>query len=296
MGEAMGQPLMRPRPLPDPAPLAPTVTAKTVPGRAERWARRLQKGFNAAAPGLILAGFVVLVWSFVHAVVRPAIPGPAEVWARAASLLAHPFSDSDPNNLGIGWQTLYSLGRVAAGFLIAVAVGVPMGIILGLNPVLDRAWQPLIQLLRPISPLAWLPIGLLLFHAVNPSAVFVLFITSIWPTLMNTITGVRSVPREYLDLARVLRLGRVKLLRHIVLPAARPYMVAGMRLSLGTAWMVIVAAEMLTGGAGIGFFVWNEWNNLDVASIFVAIIIIGVVGMALDLSMKAVERRFDAQQ
>lgn len=251
------------------------------------------RALTAAIPPLILGGFIIIVWAFIHAVVRHAIPGPLEVWARALTLFAHPFRDTDPNDMGIGWQALYSLARVAAGFGLAVAVGVPMGLMLGMNGTLRRAFQPLVQILRPVSPLAWLPIGLLLFHAVNPSAIFVLFITSVWPTLLNTIAGVRAVPKEYLDLASVLRLGRIKVLTHIVLPAARPYIISGMRLSLGTAWMVIVAAEMLTGGVGIGFFIWNEWNNLDVSSIFVAIAIIGLIGMLLDGGMQLIERRFD---
>ncbi|MHB1950978.1 MAG: nitrate ABC transporter permease [Acidiferrobacteraceae bacterium] len=245
----------------------------------------------SALPPLILGGFVLIVWAFVHAVVRHAIPGPLEVWERAGVLFAHPFRDRNPNDMGIGWQALYSLGRVGAGFGLAVVTGVPLGLMLGMNATLYRAFHPLVQILRPVSPLAWLPIGLLLFRAVNPSAIFVLFITSVWPTLLNTIAGVRAVPKEYLDLAAVLRLGRVKILTHVILPAARPYIISGMRLSLGTAWMVIVAAEMLTGGVGIGFFIWNEWNNLNVASIFVAILLIGIIGVTLDNGMRLVERR-----
>lgn len=248
--------------------------------------------FAAALPAITFA-VVIGLWAFIHSELRPDLPSPVQVWDKALTIFSHPFYNNGPNDKGIGWQLLYSLGRVMGGFGLAVLVGVPVGLLMGTSTTLRRAWQPLIQILRPVSPLAWLPIGLLLFRAVNPSAIFVIFITCIWPTLLNTVAGVQAVPRDYMNVAAVLRLGRFKTLRKIVLPAARPYIITGMRLSLGIAWMVIVAAEMLTGGIGIGFYVWDEWNNLSVSSIIVAIVIIGLVGMALEALMSWVQSRFD---
>ena len=176
---------------------------------------------------------------------------------------------------------------------LAVVVGVPIGFIMGMSPAFRVAWQPLIQILRPVSPLAWLPIGLLLFRAVDPSAIFVIFITCIWPTLVNTAAGVQAVPKDFLNVAAVLRLGKWEIATKILLPATLPYIITGMRLSLGIAWMVIVAAEMLTGGIGIGFYIWDEWNNLNVPSIIVCIILIGLVGIVLEGIMSVFQKRFD---
>jgi nitrate/nitrite transport system permease protein len=208
-------------------------------------------------------------------------------------VLAHPFYENGPNDMGIGWQVSYSLGRVMAGFALAALVGIPVGFIMGSSENFSRAWQPLIQILRPVSPLAWLPIGLLLFKAVNPSAIFVIFITSIWPMIVNTAAGVKAIPKDYMNVAAILRLGRFEVTRKILLPATLPHVLTGMRLSLNIAWMVIVAAEMLTGGIGIGFYVWDEWNNLNVPSIIVAIGIIGVVGIVLESVMNLIQRHFD---
>jgi nitrate/nitrite transport system permease protein len=208
-------------------------------------------------------------------------------------VFSEPFADYGPNDKGIGWQVLFSLGRVGAGFGLAVLVGLPAGFLIGGSKVFERAWMPLIQILRPVSPLAWLPIGLLLFKAVNPSAIFVIFITSIWPIILNTAMGVRSIPDDYTNVARVLNLNRYELVTKIFVPSTLPYILTGMQLSLSIAWMVIVAAEMLTGGIGIGFYIWDEWNNLSVPSIIVAILVIGLVGIGLELIMTLVRRRFD---
>lgn len=237
-----------------------------------------------------------MVWQAIHDHLVPGIPGVAETFARAGELFADPFYQNGPNDMGIAWQVLYSLGRVMAGFGLAALVGIPVGLIMGSSPLFRAGWTPLIQILRPVSPLAWLPIGLLLFRAVDPSAIFVIFITSIWPMILNTAAGVQAVPGDYRNVAAVLRLNRLEMVRHILLPATLPYVLTGMRLSLGIAWMVIVAAEMLTGGIGIGFFVWDEWNNLNVSSILVAIFVIGVVGILLDLAMTLIQRRFDFTQ
>ncbi|AFK53984.1 nitrate ABC transporter permease [Tistrella mobilis] len=230
-------------------------------------------------------------WTLIQQTVATDLPGVGETLARGIELFSDPFYIAGPNDQGIFWQLLYSLGRVLAGFGLACLIGLPMGLLIGTSQAASRAFTPFIEVMRPVSPLAWLPIGLLLFRAVDPSAIFVILITSIWPVILNTAAGVRAVPADYVQVGRVLRLGRLAMFRRILLPAALPYVLAGMRLSLGTAWMVIVAAEMLTGGVGIGFFIWDEWNNLSVPSILVAIVLIGLVGIALDAAMAAVQRR-----
>ncbi len=207
--------------------------------------------------------------------------------------MSHPFYENGPNDMGIGWQIMYSLGRVMAGFALAALVGIPVGFMMGMSKNIQRAWEPLIQILRPVSPLAWLPIGLLLFQAANPSAIFVIFITSIWPMIVNTAAGVKAIPQDYMNVAAVLRLGRFDITRKILLPATLPHVITGMRLSLNIAWMVIVAAEMLTGGIGIGFWLWDEWNNLNIPHIIVAIVLIGIVGIILESVMNLIQRRFD---
>ncbi|MEY3220374.1 MAG: nitrate transporter permease [Pseudomonadota bacterium] len=236
---------------------------------------------------------VIGVWIIVQQKFATDLPTPLDTWHRATELFASPFYDSGPNNKGIGWQLLYSLGRVLSGFLLAVIIGIPIGFLMGMSNTFTKAWQPLIQILKPVSPLAWLPIGLLLFKAVNPSAIFVIFITSIWPVILNTASGVKAIPEDYMNVAKVLRLNSFEITKKILIPATLPHILTGMRLSLSVAWMVIVAAEMLTGGVGIGFFVWDEWNNLNVSSIFVAIFVIGLVGISLESLMMLLHRYFD---
>jgi nitrate/nitrite transport system permease protein len=182
---------------------------------------------------------------------------------------------------------------VALGFGSAALVGIPLGFMLGRFSFLNRAASPVIGLLRPVSPLAWLPIGLAVFKAADPSAIFVIFICSIWPMIINTALGVASVPQDYLNVARVLRLSEWKVFTRILLPASLPFVLTGAKLALGIAWLVIVAAEMLTGGVGIGFWLWDEWNNLNMEHIIIAIVVIGVVGLALEYGMSLVARRFD---
>ncbi|MEO5702286.1 MAG: nitrate ABC transporter permease, partial [Gammaproteobacteria bacterium] len=218
---------------------------------------------------------------------------PAKTWVAALELLAHPFYVNGPNDVGVGWLLLSSLQRVAMGFGLAVAVGVPLGFMIGRFVFLNRAMAPIIGLLKPVSPLAWLPIGLAVFKAADPSAIFVIFITCIWPIIINTALGVTSVAQDYLNVARVLKLSEWKVFTKILLPASLPYMMTGLRLALGIAWLVIVAAEMLTGGAGIGFWIWDEWNNLNMENIVIAIFIIGSVGLILERGMTLIANRFD---
>ncbi len=210
----------------------------------------------------------------------------------AVVLFSDPFYDNGPNDKGIGWNILNSLYRVGIGFGLAAAVGIPLGFMIGRFDLLNRMASPLISLLRPVSPLAWLPIGLLVFQSANPAAIWTIFICSIWPMIINTAVGVQRVPQDYLNVARVLNLSEWKVITRILLPAVLPYVLTGVRLSVGTAWLVIVAAEMLTGGVGIGFWVWDEWNNLNVQHIIIAIFVIGAVGLLLEQLLIALARRF----
>ncbi|MEZ5628399.1 MAG: nitrate ABC transporter permease, partial [Rhodocyclaceae bacterium] len=196
------------------------------------------------------------------------------------------------NDMGIGWNVFYSLQRVGIGFGLAALVGIPAGFLVGRFNFMRSASEPVISLLRPVSPLAWLPIGLLVFRDANLAAIWVIFICSIWPMIINTAAGVRAVPQDYLNVARVLALSEWKIVTRILFPAVLPHILTGVRLAVGTAWLVIVAAEMLTGGIGIGFWVWDEWNNLSVEHILVAILVIGVVGLALEYALLWLAKRF----
>ncbi|GAC1539963.1 MAG: nitrate ABC transporter permease [Vulcanimicrobiaceae bacterium] len=210
------------------------------------------------------------------------LPAPSAVAGVAFDALKSPFYNNGENDKGIGLHLFASLWRVSLGFGIATCVAVPLGIALGLSNVATRALDPYVQILRPVSPLAWLPIGLALFKSSQTTAIFVIAISSVWPILLNTMFGVRAIPKIYLDVARTLGTSRRETLLRIVLPAAAPSIVGGLRVGIGIAWLVIIAAEMLTGGTGIGYYVWNEWNNLSIASIITAILVIGGVGLGLD--------------
>jgi nitrate/nitrite transport system permease protein len=219
-------------------------------------------------------------------------PTPRATFDAAVTLFADPFYRNGPNDQGIGWNILFSLERVGLGFGLAALVGIPLGFIIGRFEFASRMVSPLISLLKPVSPLAWLPIGLLVFKSANPAAIWTIFICSIWPMVVNTAVGVQRVPVDYLNVAKVLNLSEWKVITKILLPAVLPYMLTGVRLSVGTAWLVIVAAEMLTGGVGIGFWVWDEWNNLNVQHIIIAIFTIGIVGLLLEQALMAVAKRF----
>lgn len=268
-------------------PATPDTPARAPEGLARRLGDLAERVVWPLVTLLVLLG----AWTLVQQTVATDLPSVSETVAHGIALFSDPFYIAGPGDQGIMWQLLYSLARVLSGFALACLIGLPVGLLVGTSQAATRALTPFIEIMRPVSPLAWLPIGLLLFRAVDPSAVFVIVITSIWPIILNTAAGVRAVPQDYIQVGRVLRLGRMAMFRRILLPSALPYVLAGMRLSLGTAWMVIVAAEMLTGGIGIGFFIWDEWNNLSVPSILVAIVLIGVVGIALDAGMAAIQRR-----
>jgi nitrate/nitrite transport system permease protein len=216
---------------------------------------------------------------------KSAFPAPVDVGRKLWGHLTDPFYDNGPNDKGIGIQLGYSIARVLTGFLLAAALAIPLGFLIGMSPLVYRAFDPFIQVLKPISPLAWMPLALFTLQDSGVSAIFVIFICSMWPMLINTAFGVASVRREWLNVAKTLEVGPVRKAVRVILPAAAPTIMTGMRISIGIAWLVIVAAEMLVGGTGIGYFVWNEWNNLSIANIISGILAIGLVGMVLDLSL-----------
>ena len=227
---------------------------------------------------------------------KAAVPPPSDVIAKAWEELSNPFYDAGPNDKGIGIQIGYSLYRVLSGYFLAAALAIPVGFLIGMSPLMYKALDPFIQVLRPISPLAWMPLALFVIQDSQASAIFVIFICSIWPMLINTAFGVAGVRKDWVNVARTHELGPLKTAWIVILPAAAPTILTGMRISIGIAWLVIVAAEMLVGGTGIGYYVWNEWNNLDLTSVVFSILMIGVVGMLLDTAFAYCARLVQYQE
>lgn len=232
---------------------------------------------------------VIILWWLVALFNRELMPTPPEAFVANLDYILNPFYQRGPGNLGIGWLLLASLRRVLWGFLLGAVVAIPLGFLIGMSKSAMLALNPLIQIFKPVSPLAWLPIALAIFNLAEPSAIFVIFITSLWPTIINTALGVSSVSKDYIDVARVLEMNRWRRITKIILPASLPYIFTGLRISLGIAWLVIVAVEMLTGGVGIGFFVWDEWSRLNLSSVFLAVLVIGVTGLLLDFALGKVQ-------
>ncbi|MFA6964617.1 nitrate ABC transporter permease [Bosea sp. (in: a-proteobacteria)] len=221
---------------------------------------------------------------------KSAMPGPLDVISTIGGHLKDPFYDKGPNDKGLGIQLAWSLARVLLGYALAVLLAIPLGFLIGMSPLISKALDPFIQVLKPISPLAWMPLALYTIKDSGISAIFVIFICSVWPMLLNTAFGVSAVRKEWLNVARTLEVGPIRRAFTIILPAAAPTILTGMRISIGIAWLVIVAAEMLVGGTGIGYFVWNEWNNLSITNVIVAITVIGVMGMILDQTLAWLQR------
>jgi nitrate/nitrite transport system permease protein len=240
--------------------------------------------------GIALIG---LIW-FVASRSVPDLPSPVQTWNESKTYVLQPFEKRGEMDQGIARLATYSLLRVSKGFLLGIAIATPLGLLLGVSPTLHRMFDPAIQILRPISPLAWLPLGLVVFRKSEPAAMFAIAVCSMWPTVINSAAGVRAVPQDYWNVARVLRLSRWATFTKIVVPATLPYIFTGYRLSLGIAWLVIVASEMLTGTPGIGGFLWQEYNSLIYAHILLAIITIGLIGFALDRLMGLAESRLRA--
>ncbi|MEG4005294.1 nitrate ABC transporter permease [Microcoleus sp. Pol11C1] len=237
------------------------------------------------------AGFLGILglWWIVASFNSDLIPTPYQALIANLDYILHPFYQRGPGDLGIGWLLLASLRRVLVGFFLGAAVAIPVGFLIGMSKPAMMALNPLIQIFKPVSPLAWLPIALSIFNLAEPSAIFVIFITSLWPTIINTALGVSSVSQDYLDVARVLEMPRWRRITKIIWPASLPYIFTGLRISLGIAWLVIVAVEMLTGGVGIGFFVWDEWSRLNLSSVFLAVFVIGITGLLLDAAVDKVQ-------
>ncbi|MBI1998092.1 MAG: ABC transporter permease subunit [Deltaproteobacteria bacterium] len=242
---------------------------------------------KAILSSLALLAILLAVWQLTT---KPPIqgkaeelPGPVAVAARAWEMISDPFYDRGPNDKGIGIQLGYSIGRLLVGYTAAAFVAICLGVALGLSPTFYRALNPYIQILKPISPLAWMPLFLYTIKDSSRSAMMVIFMSSLWPILANTAFGVAGIKRDYLNVSALLQLSWFKRLWKVILPAAAPAIVAGLRISIGSAWVAIVAAEMLIGGTGIGYFVWNEWNNLQLTSVIFAILLTGFVGVVLDM-------------
>ncbi|QUY44102.1 nitrate ABC transporter permease [Acaryochloris marina] len=243
----------------------------------------LSENVQALLISLLSLGLFLVFWEVgANAkIFSKGMPNATETIGELWFWISDPFFDNGPNDLGIGWNLLTSLRRVAIGYTLASIIAVPLGILLGMSRVAAKAFNPFVQLLKPVSPLAWLPLGLYIFRNSENTGVFIILISSIWPTLVNTVFGVANVSPEYLDVSKTLGASKLRTVFKVIIPAALPNIISGLRISMGIAWLVIVAAEMLLG-SGVGYFVWNEWNNLSIANILVAIFIIGLVGIILD--------------
>jgi nitrate/nitrite transport system permease protein len=261
----------------------------SAPSFSRRFSIKLKALVLSMVPQCLGLALLVLIWTII-AEKNNALPSPWVTLQEAIKLFSDPFYQNGPNDQGIAWNIYASLKRVAVGFGLAAVVGIPLGFMIGRFSFMAGMFNPIISLLKPVSPLAWLPIGLLVFKAAHPAAIWSIFICSIWPMVINTAIGVQRVPQDYMNVARVLNLSEWKILTRILLPSVLPYMLTGVRLAIGTAWLVIVAAEMLTGGVGIGFWVWDEWNNLNVPHIIIAIVVIGLVGLLLEQALVALAR------
>lgn len=267
----------------------PSLSVIAVAGQAA-W-KQVRPAIVRDAVLLPVAGFlgIIILWWLIAIFKTDLMPTPLEALVANLDYILHPFYRRGPGDLGIGWLLIASLRRVLLGFLLGALVAIPVGFLIGMSKKAMLALNPIIQIFKPVSPLAWLPVALAIFSLADPSAIFVIFITSLWPTIINTALGVSSVPKDYLDVARVLEMPRWRQIVKVIWPASLPYVFTGLRISLGIAWLVIVAVEMLTGGTGIGFFVWDEWNRLNLSSVFLAILVIGVTGLILDYGVSRIQ-------
>lgn len=235
---------------------------------------------------------LLAIWQLVTFVTKSEIPGPVATWTVFSEMLAEPFYDYGPNDKGIGLQLWYSLRRVFVGFALGSLIAIPVGLLMGSSKVGMNLLNPIVQILRPVSPLAWFPLGLLAFKASDQATIFIITITSLWPTLINTAFGVSSLPADHKNVGKAFGFSRWKYLTKILIPFALPHIITGLRLSIGIAWVVIVAGEMLSGGVGIGFFVWDSWNGLSLEKILSAILIIGTVGLLFDKIFNVLQKAF----
>lgn len=267
------------------APKSPEVVALPIASAKPLAARLAPLGKNALVnllPPLITVALILLFWQLAAAGPQSSLPPPTKIWEEAKDLIVEPFYWAGSQDIGLGWRILVSLQRVAIGFSLAAVVGVLLGALVGQSVWAMRGLDPVFQVLRTVPPLAWLPLSLAAFRDSQPSAIFVIFITAIWPVIINTAVGIRNIPQDYRNVAQVLRLNQIEFFFKIMVPSAAPYIFTGLRIGVGLSWLAIVAAEMLTGGVGIGFFIWDAWNSSRLSDIIVALVYIGVVGFVLD--------------
>jgi len=272
----------------EPIRLAPPAS----PNKLGVWAGQAVKGFvTHVLPPLVVIGLLLVVWQFLGSRPGASLPSPTKVVQDTWELIAHPFYDRGGNDVGIAWQLLASLKRVAYGYSLAVIFGVSLGVLVGQSTWALRGLDPLFQVLRTVPPLAWLPISLAGFRDGAPSAIFVIFITSIWPIIINTSIGIRNIPEDYRNVAKVIRLNGIEYFLKIMLPAAAPFIFSGLRIGVGLSWLAIIAAEMLIGGVGIGFFIWDAWNSSRISDIILALVYVGLVGFTLDRIVAFIGRK-----
>ena len=243
---------------------------------------RLRDFAVAVVPLIIMLGALLAIWQIAADRPTSMLPAPTKIWADSYELIVHPFYDNGGLDRGLGWHLLASLQRVAFGFMLAAIGGIAMGMLVGTSELAMRGLDPIFQVLRTVPPLAWLPLSLAAFREAQPSAIFVIFITAVWPVIINTAVGVRNVPQDYRNVAAVIQLRGIRFFTRILLPAAAPFIFTGLRIGIGLSWLAIVAAEMLIGGVGIGFFIWDAWNSSNISDIIVALIYVGLVGFVLD--------------
>lgn len=265
-------------------PAAPSLTASTPRWReaGRHGLARAEAAARNAAPLLVVLAVLLGVWQIAASRPGSSLPPPSTVWTASHDLIVDPFFDRGGLDKGLFWHLLASLQRVALGFVLSAVAGVALGMLVGTSPVAMRGLDPIFQVLRTVPPLAWLPLSLAAFRDAQPSAIFVIFITAIWPVIINTAVGVRNVPQDYRNVAKVIRLRGLGYFWKVVLPSAAPYIFTGLRIGIGLSWLAIVAAEMLVGGVGIGFFIWDAWNSSNISDIIVALIYVGLVGFVLD--------------
>ena len=261
------------------------------PKRSPQSFAQLGKHLTNLIPTAIALGVILVLWQLFSANPDATLPGPVQTVSETWKLIIDPFFDNGGTDKGLFWQILASLQRVAIGYALAAIVGIGLGILIGVSSLMFRALDPIFQVLRTVPPLAWLPLSLAALQRADPSAIFVIFITAVWPIIINTAVGVQQIPQDYNNVARVLRLSRQKYFFKILLPAAVPYIFTGLKIGIGLAWLAIVAAEMLIGGVGIGFFIWDAWNAARISEIILAIIYVGIIGLLLDRLVDFVARR-----
>lgn len=266
--------------------------APPAPGPLRAFAAKVAHGFvTHVLPPLVIIGLLVLIWQMLGSRPGAALPSPSKVVQDTWELIIHPWYDNGGNDVGIAWQLLASLKRVAYGYSLAVLAGVSLGVLVGQSTWALRGLDPLFQVLRTVPPLAWLPISLAGFRDGHPSAIFVIFITSIWPIIINTSIGIRNIPEDYRNVAKVIRLNGLEYFAKIMLPAAAPFIFSGLRIGVGLSWLAIIAAEMLIGGVGIGFFIWDAWNSSRISDIILALVYVGLVGFTLDRLVAYIGRK-----